>query len=269
MSATSESSDTGPSTYSSRSSLEEGYQGGAGGSIGRHQSSSYLGGSHAFSPFSFGARRSSTPTTSFLPPRFWQNSSQPIVEHAIDPSDAVGERKTFSGNADDLKSGGRLRQTGLASTSAEGTSSSAVSTAQTTAPSPFGSHVPRRTSFGTALSSGGRFTPFTAFGFSPGSPLWSSSQRGGGANLQGSAVADDYVSAGGGDLRKQSSSNYLGSPRQDPIAGGSFASADSTPAPSLPASPVQKPQRSRTVYLPGPDGICVETRVKKRPEASH
>jgi hypothetical protein len=161
----------------------------------------------------------------------------------------MNERKTFSGSADDLKSGGHLQQSDMSTTTE---ASSNASTPQAT-PSSNYSHIPRRTSFGTALTSGSRFTPFSAFGFSPGSPLWSSSQR-------GSAISDDLSPLGGpGDLRKKPSTSYFSTPDQKQDVG----SAESTPAPSLPASPVQKPQRSRTVYLPGPDGICVETRARK------
>lgn len=109
-------------------------------------------------------------------------------------------------------------------------------------------NLPRRTSFGTVLG-GNRLGALTALGISPTSPF-----QGTKTPTQSSGEVNPF------DLTKKSSSGGL-------AQEGALSSADSTPAPSMPSSPVQKPQKTRTVYLPGPDGICVESRPRRRSDA--
>jgi hypothetical protein len=234
----SSSSENKSSTTSSRPSLSS--------ADGQNQNA------HTFTPFgaAFPSRRSSTPAASFIPPRFWQaagytqnipNQNEQTATSSSSQQPPPLQRSSIS--SDTLTSGNKLHQSNSHS-------------GETYQQHGF-MNLPRRTSFGTVLG-GNRLTAFTALGL------------GSGANSQGNSInrtsqqsntSTDSVNSMG--LKSKSSFGTLPGLQESAIS----TSADSTPAPSLPSSPVQKPQKTRTVFLPGPDGMCVENRARRKSEA--
>ncbi|PWN37823.1 uncharacterized protein FA14DRAFT_19570 [Meira miltonrushii] len=213
-----------------------------------------------FTPFgaSFPSRRSSTPAASFIPPRFWQaagytqNASSQNEQTTASPP--TPQQTPFlqraSTSSATLTSGNKLQQS----------NSHSGETHQHSSGSPMQQHgfmgLPRRTSFGTVLG-GNRLTAFTALGMGSGANQGNNPNR----TSQPSNTSTDSVNSVG--LKSKSSFGTLPGLQESAIS----TSTDSTPAPSMPSSPVQKPQKTRTVYLPGPDGICVESRSRRRSEA--
>lgn len=200
-------------------------------------------------------RRASTPAQSFLPPRFWSHSS----------SSGGGGNSNSNTNSNSMNS--YYDSTG-------GFSS-----------------LPRRTSFGTTFSNGGRLSALSALGMSPSSnpalygfssSSGSALNQDGGQNRQpqppqpqrkdpsgGGGVAG---SEGNSARRDLSPSSLLQSRMGHPLMRANNDSAivttpDATPTPSMPSSPVQKPRKRSVCLLPGPDGLCVESRGRRRSEA--
>lgn len=210
-----------------------------------------------FTPFgaTFQSRRSSTPAASFIPPRFWQaagytqnlpvqQNEQQISSHQQTPN--LHRASTSSAT---LTSGNKLQQSNSHSGEIHQNNSSSQHGFMS---------LPRRTSFGSVLG-GNRLTAFTALGLGSGT----NNNQGSNTNKtsQQSNTSTDSVNSLG--LKSKSSFGTLPGLQESAIS----TSTDSTPAPSMPSSPVQKPQKTRTVYLPGPDGICVESRSRRRSEA--
>ncbi|PWN91613.1 hypothetical protein FA10DRAFT_265463 [Acaromyces ingoldii] len=172
-------------------------------------------------------RRSSTPTSSFLAPQFWKAAAQGA--QSPQPHDAAG-------------AGG-----GFAS-------------------------LPRRTSFGTAFGAGGggRLSALSALGMSPSSfstslhqvPEW---------QLQKSHMQQQQQQQQPSSASSSFSDSNVGSggkiQQSDAVRSGS---STPTPAASQPTSPAPTPKtqaRRNVCYLPGPDGLCVESRNRRRSEA--
>lgn len=178
-------------------------------------------------------RRSSTPAQSFLPPRFWAQPSS---------SDTLS--------------------------------------------------YPRRTSFGTSFSNGGRLSALSALGMSshtnPALYGYTSNNNFTSNNNNNNITGNNNNSrpgtlqqqqphsfhAGNGSRTRDLSPSNLNQRMKSPLArGGNFdnhsisTSAELTPTPSVPSSPIQKPQKRMVSILPGPDGLCVESRGRRRSEA--
>lgn len=181
------------------------------------------------------ARRSSTPAQAFLTPRFWANN--------------------------------------------QGNSNVPAQPAHANEASPFNS-LPRRTSFGMAFGNGGRLSALSALGMSPSNnPAlygYPSTSR---PPLQ-SSVSGPYpmqqhqphvpVSTRGSSQDRDVSPSSMAAQqtaRMRTLNESAVATPDSTPTPSVPSSPVQKPQKRSVCYLPGPDGLYVESRGRRRSEA--
>lgn len=100
--------------------------------------------------------------------------------------------------------------------------------------------IPRRTSFGAALGGGSRFSALSTLGMGPSTPIHTN-------------PTDPHKPP----LTKAHTTH----------GESAVASADSTPIPSAPSSPAAKQRRKRSIcYLPGPDGLCVESRGGRRSE---
>jgi hypothetical protein len=140
-----------------------------------------------------------------------------------------------------------------------------------------GGSVPRRTSFGTTFSNGGRLSALSALGMSPhnnpalyGYPNTKQQQQ---------PQSQQSFFGGGSDVQRKRTLSPAAIPQLERIQQGSLnrnnssndhaviTSAESTPTPSMPSSPVQKPQKRSVCLLPGPDGLCVESRGRRRSEA--
>lgn len=179
-------------------------------------------------------RRSSTPAQSFLAPRFWAQPSS--------------SSSSSSGTHHDTSS------------------------------------FPRRTSFGTTFSNGGRLSALSALGMSPhtnpalyGFPntnTTSNSNNTGNNTRPGTLQQQQQQQSRDGSQSRDLSPANSNQRIKSPFArGGNFdnhalsTSADSTPTPSVPSSPIQRSQKRTVSILPGPDGLCVESRGRRRSEA--
>lgn len=142
--------------------------------------------------------------------------------------------------------------------------------------------LPRRTSFGTAFSNGGRLSALSALGLGPsGNPALYGLSNNTNSN-QESSRSRQQSNPGPQKSSLNSTSSYSGGREGSPSglpplapqrsrtlfnAGTLVATPEGTPTPSMPSSPVQKPRKRSVCLLPGPDGLCVEARSRRGSQA--
>ncbi|CEH12810.1 hypothetical protein CBOM_00772 [Ceraceosorus bombacis] len=201
---------------------------------------------HSGSPFesgAFGQRRGSAPASAFLAPRFWNAATSTggapggIMSYA---HGAYGTSPNSSGHHHHHHQ---------------------------QAPGSAFDGVPRRTSFGHSLT-GGRLSALAALGMAPmqSPPIQSSGLPPATSKPRGTATfPEQKMSSSSSSSSSATEVLPPSSASSTPISSPALKSTKSTT--DVPTANAANRRKDRVFFLPGPDGLCVESRRRRPSEA--